>query len=57
MSDIDDYMNWFEATQMNKGSGYFSDYLKAVNQSQLAPPNRRDPLSVYVDALEDQFEN
>jgi hypothetical protein len=57
MSEIDDYMNWFEATQMNKGSGYFSDYLKAVNQSQLAPPNRRDPLSVYVDALEDQFEN
>jgi len=57
MSDIDDYMNWFEATQMNKGSGYFSDYLKAVNQSQLAPPNRRDPLSVYVDALEDRFEN
>ncbi len=57
MSDIDDYMNWFEATQMNKGSGYFNDYLKAVNQSQLAPPNRRDPLSVYVDALEDQFEN
>jgi hypothetical protein len=57
ISDIDDYMNWFEATQMNKGSGYFSDYLKAVNQSQLAPPNRRDPLSVYVDALEDQFEN
>lgn len=57
MSDIDDYLNWFEATQMNKGSGYFSDYLKAVNQSQLAPPNRRDPLSVYVDALEDQFQN
>ncbi len=57
MSDIDDYMNWFEATQMNRGSGYFSDYLKAVNQSHLAPPNRRDPLSVYVDALEDQFEN
>jgi len=57
MSDIDDYMNWFEATQMNRGSGYFSDYLKAVNQSLLAPPNRRDPLSVYVDALEDRFEN
>ena len=57
MSDIDDYLNWFEATQMNKRSDYFSDYLKAVNQSQLAPPNRRDPLSVYVDALEDQFQN
>jgi class 3 adenylate cyclase len=57
MSDIDDYMNWFEATQMKKGSGNFTDYLKAVNQSQVSPPTRHDPLSVYVDALEDQFEN
>ena len=57
MSDIDDYMNWFEATQMKSGSGNFTDYLKAVDQSQLALPKRHDPLSVYVDALEDQFEN
>jgi hypothetical protein len=57
MSDIDDYMNWFEATQMKSGSGNFTDYLKAVDQSQLSAPKRHDPLSVYVDALEDQFEN
>jgi len=57
MSDIDDYMNWFEATQMKSGSGNFTDYLKAVDQSQLSVPKRHDPLSVYVDALEDQFEN
>jgi hypothetical protein len=57
MSDIDDYMNWFEATQIKKGSGDFTDYLKAVDQSQLSPSKRHDPLSVYVDALEDQFEN
>ncbi len=57
MNDIDDYMNWFEATQMKSGSGNFTDYLKAVDQSQLALPKRHDPLSVYVDALEDQFEN
>ena len=57
MSDIDDYMNWFEATQLKSGSGNFTDYLKAVDQSQLALPKRNDPLSVYVDALEDQFEN
>jgi len=57
MSDIDDYMNWFEATQLKSGSGNFTDYLKAVDQSQLALPKRHDPLSVYVDALEDQFEN
>jgi hypothetical protein len=50
-------MNWFEATQIKKGSGDFTDYLKAVDQSQLSPSKRHDPLSVYVDALEDQFEN
>ncbi len=57
MSDIDDYMNWFEATQMKNGSGNFTDYLKAVDQSQLSPSKRHDPLSAYVDALDDQFEN
>ena len=57
MSEIDDYMNWFEATQMNSVSGNFTGYLKAVDQSQVPAPRRHDPLSVYVDALEDQFEN
>jgi hypothetical protein len=55
MSDIDDYMNWFEATQMKRGSGNFSGYLKAVDQSEVSTSKRRDPLSVYVDALEDQY--
>ncbi len=57
MSDVEDYMNWFEATQMKNGSGNFTDYLKAVDQSQLSASRRRDPLSVYIDAVEDQFEN
>ena len=57
MSDIDDYLNWFEATQMNSGSGNFTGYLKAVDQSQVPAARRHDPLSVYVDALEDQFDN
>jgi hypothetical protein len=48
-------MNWFEATQLNSGSGNFTGYLNAVDQSQLPAQRRRDPLSVYVDALEDQF--
>ena len=56
MTEIDDYLNWFEATQMNSGSGNFTGYLKAVDQSQLPAQRRHDPLSVYVDALEDQFE-
>jgi hypothetical protein len=57
MSEIDDYMNWFEATQMKSGSGNFTGYLKAVDLLQVQTRKRRDPLSVYVDALEDQCEN
>jgi hypothetical protein len=55
MSDIDDYMNWFEATQMMNGSGDFAGYLKAADVPQAPEPRRRDPLSVYLDALEDQL--
>ena len=57
MSDIDDYMNWFEATQMESGSGNCTDYIKAADQSQLPTPRRRDPLSIYLDSLADQFED
>ena len=57
MGDIDDYLNWFEATQMESRSGVFNDYLKAADQSQLTASKRRDPLSVYLDALADHFEN
>jgi len=56
MSEIDDYMNWYEATQMESQSGAFNGYLEAANQSQASAPRRRDPLSVYLDALEDQIE-
>jgi hypothetical protein len=57
MREIDDYMNWFEATQMKSVSGNFTGYLKAVDQSQLHAPRRRDALSIYVDVLADQFDN
>ena len=57
MGEIDDYMNWFEATQMKRESGAFNDYLKAANQSEVSAPRRRDPLSIYLDALADHFEN
>jgi hypothetical protein len=57
MSDIDDYMNWFEATQSNSRSGVFADYLKAAGDSQVPAPRRRDALSVYLDSLAEQFED
>jgi hypothetical protein len=57
MGEIDDYMNWFEATQSRTKSGEFSDYLKAASEANQPEPRRRDPLSVYLDALEEQFPN
>jgi hypothetical protein len=57
IGEIDDYLNWFEATQMERESSAFNDYLKAASQSEVSAPRRRDPLSVYLDALADHFEN
>lgn len=53
---IDDYLNWFEATQPRGPSGAFGDYMKAAD-SAVRPEQRRDPISIYVDVLEAQFQN
>lgn len=55
MDQIDDYLNWFEATQLQTNSGLFGDYLKTSEQIPGKPPRRNDPLSVYLDALETEF--
>lgn len=56
MTDIDDYLNWFEATQLPTKSGAFADYLKAAAQPGEPEKRRRDALSVYLDAVEAQFQ-
>ena len=53
VQEIDDYMNWFEATQSNARSGTFTEYLKAADQSSKS--RRHDAISVYLDSLETQF--
>jgi len=55
MSEVDDFMNWFEATQAKTPSGAFRDYLRASANND-AVPRRRDALSVYLDALETQLQ-
>lgn len=59
MVEIDDYLNWFEATQPRAASDMFADYLKAAADSSGDRPSgshrRRDALSVYLDSLETQF--
>ena len=57
MSAIGDYMNWFEATQMQTSSGAFRDYMRAAEIAQEGRPRRRDAISVYLDSLEAQMQN
>jgi len=54
MNKIDDYMNWFEATQLTDKSGSFTAYLKSA-EFGAARSRRRDLLSVYLDSLENQL--
>jgi hypothetical protein len=56
MRGIDDYLNWFEATSLAGPSGEFADYLKAAKRAAQPERSKRDPISVYLDALEMQFE-
>jgi hypothetical protein len=57
MSRIDDYMNWFEATQQTARSGVFDGYLKAAASADDGTSGRRrDPISVYLDSVETQIE-
>ncbi len=53
VQEIDDYMNWFEATQSSERSGTFIEYLKADEKT--AATHRRDAISVYLDSLENQM--
>jgi hypothetical protein len=55
MTEVDDFMNWYEATQAKTTSGIFRDYLHASTNND-AIPHRRDALSVYLDALETQLQ-
>ncbi len=48
---MDDYLNWYEATQLKTMSGAFAEVLKNASEED-KPPRRRDPISVYLDAIE-----
>src|SRR4051794_10424995 len=57
MREIDDYLNWFEAISLSAPSGAFSGYLRAVESAERTQRGRHDPISVYLDAIETQFQN
>ncbi len=55
MREVDDYLNWFEATQSLTSSGTFREYMRAA-ETQETSTRRRDPLSVYLDAMETEVQ-
>ncbi len=55
MTEVDDYLNWFEATQSKTQSGLFEDYLNTSNAASPFAAHRKDAFSAYLDAVEEQF--
>lgn len=56
MANITDYLNWYEATQINTWSGAFDNYLRTARAVSTAPPRRSDPIARYIDQVELEFE-
>ncbi len=54
-SEVADYLNWFEATQMKTSSGTFDNYLKTANELLEQDKKRRDPIARYLDELEREY--
>lgn len=55
-SSIDDYLNWYEATQLTSTSGAFESYFRAAKQQSASrSAHRPDPVSTYLDGLEMEF--
>ena len=55
MSDIADYLNWFEGTQMKSRSGTFDNYLKTANELSEQDRKQNGPIGRYLDELELEF--
>ena len=54
-SDVADYLNWFEATQMGGRSNVFETFLNTAREADEQERHRRDPIARYLDELEREF--
>lgn len=55
MGEVEDFMNWFEATQVRTPSGDFREYVRTA-QGDPTTTHRHDALSVYLDSMELQLQ-
>lgn len=51
-----DYLDWFEITRASDVSGDFADYLLMKESLRRPPDHAEDPLSLYLDDLQEAFE-
>jgi len=51
-----DYLDWFEITRAREVSGDFSDYLQMIEELRRPPDHAEDPMSLYLDDLQEAFE-
>jgi len=49
---VQDYLDWFEASQTTKWSGLFDDYLRVPEMVEKELPKRTDPISQFLDEVE-----
>ncbi len=54
IDQIEDYLNWFEATQMSTESDSFDDYMKTAKALAHDASKRDDPISRYLDVVQQQ---
>jgi hypothetical protein len=54
-NDANDYLNWYEATQLKMRSGAFLEYQQTLNDLNRPLPPRTDNLSKYLDEIENEF--
>jgi hypothetical protein len=54
-SEIADYLNWFEGTQMTVRSNVFDSYLKTAEETAEQERKNSGPISSYLDKLEKEY--
>jgi hypothetical protein len=48
--EIADYLNWYEATQLDRSTRAFEGYMRVANELE-TPRKRKDPIAEYLDEV------
>lgn len=52
---VEDYLDWFEATQAREKTGAFRGYLRAADELERPPARKTDSISRYLDSMEKEY--